>query len=52
MYVLEETILEYLEDILQEFENQILSNKVENKENDRIENLRCTLSLLKKRQLN
>ena len=49
MYVLEETILEYLEDILQEFENQILSNKVENKENDRIENLRCTLSLLKKK---
>ena len=34
-YVLENTILEYLEDILQEFEKQILSNKIENKENDR-----------------
>ena len=47
-YVLENTILEYLEDILQEFENQILSNKMENKENDRIENLKHTLSLLEK----
>ena len=47
-YVLENTILEYLEDILQEFENQILSNKIENKENDRIENLKHTLSLLEK----
>lgn len=48
MYVLEETILEYLEDILQEFENQIASNKADNKELDRVENLKHTLSLLEK----
>ena len=47
-YVLENTILEYLEDILQEFEKQILSNKMESKENDRIVNLKHTLSLLEK----
>ena len=47
-YVLENTILEHLEDILQEFEKQILSNKMESKENDRIVNLKHTLSLLEK----
>ena len=46
--ILENTILEYLETILQEFEEQILANEIENKENDRISNLNHTLSLLEK----
>lgn len=47
-YVLENTILEHLENILEEFEKQIFANKMESKENDRVVNLKHTLSLLEK----
>lgn len=49
--LLEEKILENLKDILEHFEQQILSNTVENKNNDKVNNLKHTLSLLEKESL-
>lgn len=46
--VLEDTIIVYLEDTLQEFEEKITSNKVDDEVNTRLQNLEHTLSLLEK----
>lgn len=48
--IFENEILDQLKEILESFEQQILSNKIENKENDRIDNLKHTLQLLKKEE--
>ena len=48
--IFENTILDELKEILESFEQQILSNEIESKENDRINNLNHTLQLLKKEE--
>lgn len=52
--VIEKTILDNLKHSLEYFESQILSNKIESRENERINNLKHTLQLLEKesRELN
>lgn len=46
--IFEQTILDQLQDILESFEKEILSNKIESKDNSRIDNLKHTLQLLEK----
>lgn len=46
--VVEKSILDYLEVFLYEYKNEILNNKIENHNNDRIDNLKHTLQLLEK----
>ena len=46
--IFEQTILDQLQDILESFEKEILSNEIENKDNSRIDNLKHTLQLLEK----
>ena len=46
--VVEKSILEYLEVFLYQYKNEILNNKVENTNNDRVNNLKHTLQLLEK----
>lgn len=46
--VIEEKILENIESILHEFEQQILTNEIEDKNNNRVNNLKHTLQLLEK----